>query len=84
MEILQFFPGASVLPQGLALVDKAKSPLVAMPLMFSVPLPELVRVTSFAGVVTPTTIEPQLSEVGDNVTAGLPPLVFTVRLSVVV
>jgi hypothetical protein len=82
--ILHFFPGASVLPHGVGLVDKAKSPLVAMLLMSSVPVPELVSVTVFAGVVTPTTIDPQVSEVGDKVTAGLPPLGFTVRLNVVV
>lgn len=81
---MQLFPGTSVLPHGFGLVDKAKSPLAAILLMFSVAVPELVRVTVFGGVVTPTTIAPQVSEVGDRVTAGLPPLTFTVRLSVVV
>src|ERR1019366_7284922 len=82
--ITQFFPAASVLPQGFVLVVCAKSPLVAMLLMFSVAVPVLLSVTLFAGVVTPTTVLPNVREVGTRVTTGLPPLAFTVRLSVVV
>ena len=82
--IVQFFPAASVLPQGFVLVVCAKSPLVAMLLMFSVAVPVLLSVTLFAGVVTPTTVLPNVREVGTRVTTGLPPLAFTVRLSVVV
>jgi hypothetical protein len=82
--IVQFFPAASVLPQGFVLVVRAKSPLVAMLLMFRVAVPLLVSVTVFAAAVTPTTTLPQAKEVGDRVTAGPPPLAFTVRLRVVV
>ncbi len=52
--ITQFFPAASVLPQGFGLVAGAKSPLVAMLAMFSVALPVFVSVTLFAVLVVPT------------------------------
>jgi hypothetical protein len=82
--ILQFLPAASVAPQGFALAIRAKSPLTVMLPMDNVPLPLLVMVTIFPGAVLPTTTAPQVSEVGDNVTAPLPPVGFTVRLIVVV
>lgn len=82
--ILQFAPAASVAPQGFGLVTRAKSPLATMLLMDNVPLPLLVMVTIFPGAVLPTTTAPQVSEVGDSVTAPLPPVGFTVRLMVVV
>lgn len=82
--MMQLFPAANVLPQGLVLVTCAKSPLIAMLLMFSVADPVLASVTFFAGLVVPTTMLPQARDVGVKVTTGLPPLVFTVRLSVVV
>lgn len=81
--ILQFFPAASVLPQGFVLAVKAKSPLVAMLLMFSVALPELVRTTDFVVPVEPTATVPQVSEVVDKVTLG-PALELTVKVRVVV
>jgi len=81
---MQLFPTASVLPQGLVLVANAKSPLTAMPLMFSVPVPELVTVTDFAAAVAPTTTLPQASEVAERVTTGPPEAAVTVRETVVV
>jgi hypothetical protein len=80
---LQFFPAASVLPQGFVLDVKAKSPLTAMLLIFSVPPPELVRITDFVVPVEPTATVPQVSEVADRVTFG-PALEFTVKVRVVV
>jgi hypothetical protein len=81
--IMQLFPARTVLPQDFATIVWAKSPLVAMLLMFSVAVPVLVSVTVFATVVTPTTILPHVRDVGVRVTAGPPPLAFTVRLNVV-
>src|SRR5271166_2033920 len=54
-----------------------------MLLIFSVAVPVLVSVTILAVLVTPTTNDPQASDAGDRVTAGPPPLAFTVRPSVV-
>ena len=71
--IMQFFPAASVLPQGFVLVAAAKSPLIAMLLMFSVELPVFATVTLLAVVVVPTTVLANTSEVGVRVTAGPPP-----------
>lgn len=83
--ILQFAPTAKVLPQGLVLVTRAKSPpLIAMLLMFSVAFPLLVTVTLFALLVDPKTTVPNDREVGVRVTAGPVPVGFTVRLNVVV
>ena len=80
--IRQLAPAATVAPQDLATIFCAKSPLVAMLLMFSVEDPELVRVTVLAPLFTPTKILPHFSEVGTRVTTG--PLPVTVRLNVVV
>jgi hypothetical protein len=71
--IMQFAPTAKVAPQGFVLVTSAKSPLVAMLVMFSVAVPELVSVTFFPVEVCPTTVLLNTSEVGDSVTAGPPP-----------
>ena len=81
--IMQFFPAASVLPQGFVLVTGAKSPLVLMLAMTSVAFPVLASVTFFPVEVVFTTTLPNASEVGVRVTAG--PLGWvTVRLNVVV
>src|ERR1035441_10246876 len=53
-----------------------------MLLMFSVAVPEFLRVTVFAVVVAPRTTVPHVRDVGVRVTAA--PFAFTVRLSVVV
>src|SRR5271157_1471459 len=87
--ISQLAPAAKVLPQGVHVLVAlnaltAKSPLVAMLLIFSVPVPELVTVTIFALAVVPTLIWFHFSEVGERVTARLPPVALTVRLMVVV
>ena len=82
--MMQFFPAASVLPQGLVLVARAKSPLIAMPLMFRVPVPLLVTVTGFAALVAPSTTLPHASEVAESVTTGPPDAAVTVRPTVVV
>lgn len=55
-----------------------------MLLMFSVAVPELVSITVFPALVTPTMVLANVKEVGDRVTAGPPPLLVTVRLNVVV
>jgi hypothetical protein len=82
--ILQLAPTSSALPQALLIGVWGKSPLVLMLLMFSVALPVLVTVTSFAGPVMPRVIVFHFSNVGARVTTGLPPAAFTVRLTVVV
>lgn len=82
--MMQFFPAASVLPQGLVLVACAKSPLMAMPLIFSAPVPLLVTVSDFAAAVAPTTTLPHAKEVAERVTTGLPEAAVTVRPTVVV
>ena len=51
-----------------------------MLLIFSVPVPLFVRVTSFPGAVTPTTTVPHVSDVGDRLTAAPPPLPVTVSV----
>jgi len=81
--ILQFFPGARVLPHGLVDVVCAKSPLVAMLLIFSVAFPVLVRITLFPTLVAPLTTFPKASEVGERVTTG-PLATVTVSWIVVV
>jgi len=81
--ILQFFPAASVLPQGLVLLVKAKSPLTAMLVMVSVAPPVLVRITDFVAPAEPIGTVPHVNDVGDTVTVG-PPLEFTVNDRVVV
>jgi hypothetical protein len=80
--IKQLVPAASVLPQGLVLVVRAKSPLAAMLLIFSVVAPVLLSVTVFAAAFAPTTTLPHVSPDGDNATVG--PLANTVRLTAVV
>ena len=79
----QFFPAASVVPQGFVLVAKAKSPLIPMLLMFSVALPVFANFTLFAALVVPTFLVANVSEVGVSVTTGAVAPV-TVRLTVVV
>lgn len=68
--------------QDFATFVKAKSPLAATLLMFSVALPVLVSVTVFAPLFWPNTTFPNVSEVGTSETTG--PLLLTVRLTVVV
>lgn len=82
--ILQFLPAARVLPHGLVLEARAKSPLVAMLLIVSTEEPVLVRVTALAVPVEPRETVPQVSEVGDTVTVGPVPAGFTVNESAVV
>jgi hypothetical protein len=79
----QLFPAASVLPHGLVLVVRPKSPLVVMLVIVSVELPVLVSVTGFLPLVAPRTTLPNVRDVGDTVTVGPVPLGVTVRLSVV-
>ena len=79
---MQFCPMASVLPQGLLLGVRLKSPLVAMLLIFNVAVPVLARVTLFPALVFPKTRLPNISDVGVRVTTGLLP-VFTVSWIVV-
>ena len=81
--IKQFAPTANVLPQGFVEVTRAKSPLIWMLLICSVPVPEFLRVTVLAALVLPNLTLPKASEVGVRVTAPPPPLPFTVRLNVV-
>jgi len=81
--ITQLFPIATVLPQDFATMDWAKSPLVAMLLMFRTAVPELVSVTVFTGPVAPTTTLPHARAVGTSVTAGAGGA-LTVRFNVVV
>lgn len=78
--ILQVSPAARVLAHGFGLVTRAKSPLATMLLMFNVPVPLFVSVTSFPGAVTPTTTVPHVSDVGDRLRAAPPPLPFTVSV----
>ena len=80
--ITQLAPGATVLLQDLATIFCAKSPVVAMLLMFSVDDPVLVRVTVLAPLVTPTKNLAQCNDVGTRLTLG--PFPVTVRLTVVV
>jgi hypothetical protein len=82
--ILQFFPAASVAPQGLVDVVWPKSPLVVMLLIFSVEVPVLVKVTAFLAPVAPTTTLAHVRDDGVTVTVGPVPLVVTVRLTEVV
>ena len=79
---MQFFPTASVLPQGFVLAACAKAPLVEMLLMSSVALPVLVTVTGLAALVSPTTRLANVREAGDRLTAGA--RLLTVRFKVVV
>ncbi len=67
---MQFLPAARVLRQVEELT--AKSPVVAMPLMLSVPLPVFARVTVLAAEVLPTTSLAKANEVGVSVTTGVP------------
>jgi hypothetical protein len=71
--IMQLSPAAKVLPQGFVLVARAKSPLAAMLVMFSVAVPVLASVTLFAGEVKFTTVLAKVSDVGVRVTTGPPP-----------
>ena len=81
------FPAATEptgLPQVFVPLTRAKSPLIPMVPKVSVAVPELVSVTVFGELVVPTVLAGKVSEVGDRVTAGVPPLALTVRLNVVV
>src|SRR5208282_416471 len=80
--ILQLFPTASVLPQGVGDVVGAKSPLIAMLLMFSVAVPVFLTVTVFTEEVVPSTMSPHVSAAGVRLTIGFT-LAFTVRLTLV-
>src|ERR1022692_904887 len=78
--MVQLAPAATVPPltQGVTVrvfltVASAKSPLVAMVVMFSVAFPVLVRTTFFAALFVPTRILVHLSEVGARLTTGPPP-----------
>jgi hypothetical protein len=66
--MLQLASAASVVPQAFVPVETAKSlglvPLIAMPLIFSVALPELERVATSADEVVPTLV-------AGNVSAGV-------------
>lgn len=68
--ILQFLPAARVLPQVEELT--AKSPVVPIPLMSSVPLPVLASVTVLAAEVLPTSVLAYVTEAGVSVTTGVP------------
>src|SRR5450755_3073647 len=54
-------------------VASAKSPVVAIVVMFSAALPVLVRITAFAALLVPTRILPHFSDVGASETCGPPP-----------
>lgn len=82
--ILQFFPAASVAPQGLKVVPRPKSPLVTILPMFKTEVPVLVKVTTWPAAVVPTLRAGKVSEVGLTVTVGPPPVWVTVKLNVVV
>src|SRR5208283_2895898 len=73
---------ASVEPQGLVVLTKAKSPLTPMLLMFSVALPVFATFTCFAALVVPTFLFANVNEVGVSVTTGAVGA-DTVRLTVV-
>ena len=83
-EMTHVLAAARVLPQGLLLVFKAKSPLGTMLLMFSVAVPVFLRVTFLAALVASTITLPNAKDAGVSVMVGVPVLAFTVRLSVVV
>ena len=71
--ITQLTPAAKVLRQGFVLVARAKSPLTAMLVIFSVAVPVLASVTALAGEVKFTTVLAKVTAVGVRVTAGPPP-----------
>jgi len=70
---MQLIPAAKVLPQGFVLVASAKSPLVAMLLMFSTAVPVFETVTLFAGEVVLITVLENVREAGVRLTIGPPP-----------
>src|ERR1700722_13157719 len=72
--MVQLFPAASVLPQGLALGVWPKSPLVVMLVIVSVEVPVFVRVTGFLPAVASRTTLPHVRDVGATVTGGPPPV----------
>ena len=82
--IWQLAPPTNVLPQGFGLVACAKSPLTVMLLMFSVPVPLLVRVAVFPLLDCPITTVPKVRALG--VRLMLEPLIswFTVSVMFVV
>src|SRR5262249_56729449 len=65
---VQLAPGATVVPQ--VLLPMAKSPLMLILLTLSVPAPVFVSVTTFPGLVVPSTLLPKARLVADSVTAG--------------
>src|SRR5215471_12516875 len=66
---VQLAPGATVVPQ--VLLPMVKSPLMLILLTLSVPAPVFVSVTTFAGLVVPSTLLPEARLVADSVTAGV-------------
>ena len=72
---MQLFPTASVEPHGFALVTRAKSPLDVMLPMFSVAFPVFVTLIFLDGLVVPTSLFGNVSEVGVSVTTGALPAV---------
>ena len=77
---VQVFPAATELPlaQEPFTTFWEKSPLTAIVLMFSVALPELVRVTVFDEAVVPTFCPLNVNEVGESFTFG--PLIVMERV----
>jgi hypothetical protein len=67
---VQLAPAATVLPQVFALI--AKSPLMPVLLMLSVAVPVFVSFTTFAGLVVPNTLVPNVSFATERVTTGAP------------
>ena len=74
--ILQLFPAASVAPHGFGLVARAKSPLIVMPEMFRVALPELRTFTFLDALVVPTSLFGNVRDAGVRVTIGALPAVM--------
>src|SRR5215468_12503978 len=68
---VQLAPGATVVPQ--VLLPMAKSPLMLILLTLSVPALVFVSVTTFAGLVVPSTLLPKARLVVESTTADAPP-----------
>ena len=73
-EIVQFAPAAKVVPQVVGVCPKSPglAPVIAMLVIVSVPVPELVKVTVCAVAVTPTFVSLNGTTVGDNAASGTP------------
>ena len=73
-------PAATLAPQVLVC---EKSPLIAMPLMVSVEVPEFVRVKLCGLLLTPTACATNVKDEGERLTEGPPaPVPVPVRLTV--